>query len=112
MSRSCKCFLNSAPFYTPAFSGSSAFCPDLVTSEEDLDDIAPTQNLGRQGGVNSLVSNDQGALEVNVGATAPLQQGCSVPVGDGQVVVGTAKTVLLNVVRRVPISGHVKFNEF
>ena len=104
--------LNCAPADTPALSCTISYGSRLISSKEDLDDIAPTPNVGRQGCVDLLVSNHKDAPVIMIRATGSLHYGCSIPVRNCQVVVRTAVAMIRNVIRRLTISGHVKFSEF
>ena len=67
-------------------------CKTRISTEHQLDNVACAGYIGRQGGAETLVSDQNVALRG--GAAALLHQGCPVAVRDCQVVVGTGGMIL------------------
>ena len=76
---------------TPADTPTSS-CITAISNEHELDDVACASYVSRQGGADTLASNNN---VVRGGAAALLHQGCPVPVRDCQVVVATGERVIV-----------------
>ena len=64
-------------------------CITAISSEHQVDDIAGAYDGGRQGGADTLASNQN--VAIRGGAAAFLHQSCPVAVRDCQVVVVTGR---------------------
>ena len=68
-------------------------CFTAISYEQKVDNVACASYVSRQGGVDTLTSNNNVA-QIG-GAAALLHQGCPVPVRDCQVVVATNDGVIV-----------------
>ena len=67
-------------------------CTPVTSNEHQLDNVASAGYVGRQGGADTLASNQN--VAIGGGAAAFLHQGCPVTVRDCQVVPVTVGMVL------------------
>ena len=69
-------------------------CISIISNEHQLDNVACAYYVGRQGGADTLVSDQNVAIR---GSAAFLHQSCPVAVRDCQVVVITVGIICVNV---------------